>query len=96
VVIASYGALQLAFLVLLSQSQLRAHKISTGAAALAFIASVTTAGLSFLEHSKTLRPSILLGIFLFVSLLLDGARARTLLMISSSWTLGKIFTAAGE
>lgn len=50
--------------------------------------------LSCMEHSRSLRPSILLTSYIFLSLLLDACQARTLLSISSTWKLGRLFAAA--
>ena len=52
------------------------------------------AGLSYFEHSKSLRPSLLLTSYLLLTILLDAAQSRTLLTISPSWPLGRLQTAA--
>jgi hypothetical protein len=53
--------------------------------------------LSVLDHSRSPRPSVLLNIYLSLTLLLDAAQARTLFLSSdgkSEFTYSAIFTAA--
>lgn len=53
--------------------------------------------LSFLEHSRDPRPSILLGSYLFLIILLDVAQTRTLWLASATveeHTFAKVYTAA--
>ena len=76
--IAIYAALQLTFLVLWSNSSSESDSASIVAAVLSFINTLFIAWLSYTEHFKSLRPSILLGIYLFSSLLFDVVIAVTL------------------
>ena len=50
--------------------------------------------LSYTEHSKSLRPSALLGVYLFFSLLFDIARVRTLWLIGYDGDIRGVFTAS--
>lgn len=50
--------------------------------------------LSYLEHSRSLRPSILLAFYLFFSLLFDAVSARTFLLNSSDSAISRLFTGA--
>jgi ATP-binding cassette, subfamily C (CFTR/MRP), member 1 len=61
---------------------------------LSVLVSFVALGLSCLEHSRSLRPSILFCTYLFFSLLFDSTQSRTLLTVSPSWALGRLFTAA--
>lgn len=64
------------------------------AAALELAAAVVTGLLSPFEHSKSLRPSALLSVFLFFTTLLDIARARTEWLIPGSTVIPPVFIAA--
>lgn len=50
--------------------------------------------LSPVEHAKSLRPSPLLNVFLLTTVLLDGARARTECLISTSNVIPSVFLAS--
>jgi ATP-binding cassette subfamily C (CFTR/MRP) protein 1 len=60
---------------------------------LSVLVSLVFLGLSCLEHSRSLRASFLFCTYLFFSLLFDATQSRTLLTISPSWALGRVFTA---
>ena len=75
--IAIYAGLQLALLILWCTSRGFGTRLSIAAAALNFLAAVGLAGLSHLEHVKSIRPSFLIGFYLLVSLIFDIARVRT-------------------
>lgn len=64
------------------------------AATLSFIDVFLFYTLSYLEHSKSLRPSTLLVIYLFFSLSFDAARARTLWLIDNDGPIRILFTAS--
>ena len=48
--------------------------------------------MSYTEHGRNLRPSTILGIYLFFSLLFDIVRVRTLWLIGDDTTLARLFT----
>jgi hypothetical protein len=68
--------------------------LSVTAAALSFLDALMFYLLSSTEHSKSLRLSALLGIYLFISLLFDAARVRTLWLMKYDVTIRGIFTAS--
>ncbi|TDZ58384.1 ABC transporter atnG [Colletotrichum trifolii] len=59
---------------------------------LTLMASVGFGLLSWLEHDRSVRPSFVLSTYLFLSILLDIARARTLWMLGRNQTIPAIFT----
>ncbi|RYP83764.1 hypothetical protein DL769_001296 [Monosporascus sp. CRB-8-3] len=63
-------------------------------AALVFIASLGLCPLSWLEHERTIRPSFLLSVYLFLSILLDVVRARTLWMLDPHAVTPALLTAS--
>jgi ATP-binding cassette subfamily C (CFTR/MRP) protein 1 len=69
-------------------------RATIAAAALDLAATVAIGLLSPLEHSKSLRPSILLSVFLFFTTILDIARARTEWLLSGSSVTPAVFVAA--
>ena len=56
-------------------------RVSVPAAALDFAAALGLCVLSYYEHSRSIRPSLLINLYLLLSLLLDAARVRTLWLI---------------
>ncbi|KAI8257462.1 ABC transporter [Colletotrichum sp. SAR 10_77] len=61
-------------------------------AVLGLLASLAVSLLSWLEHDRSVRPSFVLSTYLFLSVLLDTARARTLWMLGPNQTIPAIFT----
>ena len=89
------AALQLAVLVLWSKSSpFNTHrtKASVPTAAISFIAAIGVCILSWFEHLRSVRPSSLLDIYLFLSVLFDIARARTLWLMRHDPALAAVFT----
>jgi hypothetical protein len=74
------AALQLALLVLWTSPAATRTRASLAAAALTPISTLAFSLLSFLEHSRTVRPSSLLTFFLLLTLLFDIVHTRTLWM----------------
>ncbi|KAI8155534.1 ABC transporter [Colletotrichum sp. SAR 10_70] len=60
--------------------------------AVRLLASLGVGLLSWLEHDRSVRPSFVLSTYLFLSVLLDTARARTLWMLGPNQTIPAIFT----
>ncbi|POR34539.1 Multidrug resistance-associated protein 1 [Tolypocladium paradoxum] len=58
-------------------------RTSIPTAALVLMASIASCLLQWLEHERSLRPSFVLTIYFFLSILLDLPRARTLWMLGS-------------
>ncbi|KAK1450990.1 ABC transporter [Colletotrichum cuscutae] len=61
-------------------------------AILSLIASIELGLLSWLAHQRSVRPSFVLSVYLFLSILFDTARARTLWMLGPHQTIPAIFT----
>ncbi|OAG06384.1 P-loop containing nucleoside triphosphate hydrolase protein [Paraphaeosphaeria sporulosa] len=93
--ILALSCLQLATLVLwATDTQLRARTPALVGSAFAFIAFLLSCPLSYLEHTRAIRPSALLNIYLFVTLFFDAAVLRTLwLMPSLASSICEIYTA---
>ena len=95
--ISVYAILQLALLIL---SAIKARKFEVfliSSSALTFASAICTIILSFLEHSRSLRPSILIDAYLFLTILFDVAQTRTLWLASKTLdetTFSRIFTTA--
>lgn len=88
-------ALNLALLVLwatTSSAAITHTRATIPAAVLGLLASLGVGLLSWLEHDRSVRPSFVLSTYLFLSVLLDTARARTLWMLGSNQTIPAIFT----
>ncbi|TEA21500.1 ABC transporter FUM19 [Colletotrichum sidae] len=83
-VIAVYTGIRLRQLVLTSYGTSWTSQTAIAADTLGFVAGLALLPLSFLEHARSRRPSILIGIYLLVTLLLDVAQARTLWLLSES------------
>ncbi|KAI1735611.1 putative ABC multidrug transporter [Xylaria scruposa] len=83
-VIVSYATLELALLILVGIGSFSTTGIAISASALRFVASLCIIPLSLLEHNRSPRPSVLLGAYLFLTLLLDIAQTRTFWLASST------------
>ncbi|KAL4880341.1 P-loop containing nucleoside triphosphate hydrolase protein [Aspergillus karnatakaensis] len=69
------------------------HTVATiPAAAVSLVASLGLAVASWFEHTRSIRPSLLISLFLFFSILLDLPRCRTLWMLSPSNAIPAVFT----
>ncbi|KAF2673292.1 ABC transporter [Microthyrium microscopicum] len=93
-IISIYTAIQLALLILTSQAPIFAHNSAVVSAAFAFVSGFFIAILSYFEHSKSLRTSLLLSSYLLLTILFEAAQSRTLLIISTSWPIGRLYAAA--
>ncbi|KAI1345500.1 putative ABC multidrug transporter [Xylaria sp. FL0043] len=95
--IATYIVLELSLLVMSAVGSLRVTSLFIAASALKLASALFMMVLSVMDHSRSPRPSILLNSYLFLTLLLDGAQARTLFLSSDGRpeiTYSSIFTAA--
>ncbi|PSR78566.1 hypothetical protein BD289DRAFT_118215 [Coniella lustricola] len=90
--IVAYAVIQLAILALSAShgagNEMRSLIIAT--ATLAFVSTAAMLVMSWLEHSRSLRPSMLLTGYLTVTILCDAAQVRTLWLISSAGTYQEI------
>ncbi|ETS77081.1 hypothetical protein PFICI_10955 [Pestalotiopsis fici W106-1] len=96
--ITTYVGLELALLILVAVGSFRATTMFVAASALKLVSALAMITLSVVDHSRSPRPSVLLSSYLFLTLLLDGAQARTLFLLSASdkpeLTYSSIFAAA--
>ena len=81
--------LQLATLVLWSQTDVTYRPFSIGASVLSLLVALVICILSYLEHRRSVRPSSLLSGYLGLAILLDLAQARSL------WIRGNLDQIAG-
>lgn len=71
-------------LILNSVHPFELTKLSTAAGVFSFVAAIVIPTLSFLEHSRSPRPSILLSIFLSLTVLCDIVQVRSLWLVVDS------------
>lgn len=64
------------------------------ASSLSFVSSLMLLGISYLEHTKSLRPSTLINAYLFLTVLFDIAIVRTLWLAFPSNAIRELFTAS--
>ena len=80
-----YGCVQLALLVLWTlPSPIPTTSISIASAAFSFINTVVISVLSHVEHTRSIRPSVTLNVYLLFSLVFDATQARTLWLLGGS------------
>lgn len=78
VLYAVYGVIQVALLALWAQPSTIRTKASIPNAVVSVIGACALGVLSHMEHQRTLRPSLILNIWLLITLLFDIAQVRTL------------------
>ncbi|KAJ4258142.1 hypothetical protein NW762_008283 [Fusarium torreyae] len=94
--ITTYVGLELSLVILVAAGTFHATNIFIASAVLKLISALLMILLSLIDHRKSIRPSVLLNSYLFLTLLLDVVQARTLFM---TWTVkpelaySSIFTA---
>ncbi|KAL6364357.1 hypothetical protein LRP88_01755 [Fusarium phalaenopsidis] len=91
--IAVYTIFQLIVLLCWVLGPLPAPKSQIAAAVLVFVNGFSLAFLSYAEHTRSVRPSTLINVYLFLTLLFDCAIARTLWLIEGTKLIAKVFTA---
>ncbi|KAK3898910.1 hypothetical protein C8A05DRAFT_37494 [Staphylotrichum tortipilum] len=90
-----FSVIQLALLVLSSTKSRRFAAFFIPADALTLASGLCMLPLSYLEHARAPRPSILFNAFLFVTILLDVSQVRTLWLASGNAdeiTFSRLFT----
>ncbi|KAI1326562.1 putative ABC multidrug transporter [Xylariaceae sp. FL0255] len=95
-VVVSYASLELALVTLVATGSFKITNSAVSAASLRLAAAICIAPLSFLENNRSPRPSMLLGAYLSLTLLLDAAQVRTLWLSASTrpeTAYASIFTA---
>jgi hypothetical protein len=92
-----YITLELALLILVVVGAFHATGLFIAASVLKLVSAVLMMILSVIDHSRSPRPSVLLSIYLSLTLLLDVTQARTLFLSSNGkpeLTYSSIFSAA--
>jgi ATP-binding cassette subfamily C (CFTR/MRP) protein 1 len=84
----------LALIVLWSTNDLERTTASVPASVLSFVIAIVLAPLSWLEHTKSIRPSPLICAYLFFSTLLDLAQIRTLWIGNFENSIASVFSTA--
>lgn len=87
-----YAALQLILLVLWSMNASIQTRASVPSAVLSFIDALAIFQLSYVEHTRSVRPSALLNVYLLLSLIFDIAQARTLYLRRDDSVIAAVFT----
>ncbi|OCL14026.1 putative multidrug resistance protein MDR [Glonium stellatum] len=93
---AAFGALQLVLLVLWVEPSAIKTRATVPTTVVTTVGSLVFSLLSYAEHVRSVQPSFLINIYLFVSLLFDIARTRTLWLRHYSGTnqaIAIVFTA---
>lgn len=80
----AHGALQLSLLIFSAHSA-KPRALLVTSTAVSFCSSICIIGLSFLEHSRSARPSILLNCYLLLTVLFDVAQTRTFWLASTNF-----------
>nr|POE51561.1 hypothetical protein CFP56_25768 [Quercus suber] len=95
IIIAAFAATQLALLVAWSMTPAPENRTSASvpAAVVSFTASLALLFLSSIEHTRSVRPSTSINVYLLVSLLFDIPQARTLWLSSNTPYVPGIYTA---
>ncbi|KAF5855853.1 hypothetical protein ETB97_008317 [Aspergillus alliaceus] len=81
-VIVLYGGLELALLILAAVGSFYMSRMFIASSVLQLISALFMLTVSVVDHSRSPRPSMLLNSYLFLTLLLDIVRARTLFLSS--------------
>ncbi|KAF2429831.1 ABC transporter [Tothia fuscella] len=89
-----YVSTQLSLLILLCKQDVYTDSLAVAAAALALVVTPFICVISYLEHSRSLRPSILLNLYLCLTILFDAVQSRTLLIGASERSSTRTFMAA--
>ncbi|KAH9905410.1 putative ABC multidrug transporter [Xylariomycetidae sp. FL2044] len=95
--ITTYVGLELSLLILVAVGSFHVNSMFIASSALKLVSAFFMIILSLVDHSKCARPSLLLNSYLFLTLLLDAAQARTLFLSSADkpeLTYSSIFTAS--
>lgn len=87
----AYTGLQFGLLILWAVDSSLQTRVSIAAAALSLISALVIFPLSYAEHTRSVRPSLLLSVYLLFSLLFDITQARTLFLVSKGSVIPKVF-----
>ncbi|KXH55546.1 hypothetical protein CSAL01_07340 [Colletotrichum salicis] len=86
--------LQIALVTLWSLPTTPKTKASTAKSALGLIEAIAIGALSYTEHKRSVRPSLLLGGYIVLTIILDTAHARTLWIRDGLTPIAGVFTAS--
>lgn len=95
--ITTYVGLELSLLILVAAGSFHVTKMFIASSVLNLVSALLMITLSVVDHSKSPRPSVLLSSYLFLTLFLDVAQARTLFLSSDDkpeLTYSSIFVTA--
>jgi ATP-binding cassette, subfamily C (CFTR/MRP), member 1 len=84
--VSAFAVLQLTILLLWATNPATASKATIPAASLDFAAACILCVLSSYEHTRTVAPSSVIGLYVLASLISDIARLRTLFLLHTSAT----------
>ena len=87
-----YGVFNVALVALWASPATTSTKTSVPSAVMTLIGSLALGLLSFVEHQKTIRPSLIIESYLGSSLVFDAVRVRTLWMQGYNDTVAAVFT----
>ncbi|KAH8169831.1 ABC transporter domain-containing protein [Sarocladium implicatum] len=93
-VTAAFIALQVTLVALWSLDSTPRTRTSIPEAVVGVVEGIAIAGLSYVEHIKSARPSPLLSTYLFLTIILDVALARTFIIRDGLFAISAVFTAA--
>ncbi|KAF4960481.1 hypothetical protein FGADI_923 [Fusarium gaditjirri] len=89
-----YTGLQLVVLTYWTVGPLPTSQPQIAAAALVFVNGLLLALLSYVEHTRSVRPSTIINVYLLFTSLFDCAIARTLWLLDGAHAVARLFTAA--
>lgn len=92
IIVATFG-LQLALVVLWSRDSVDRTRVSVPMAAVYLFTVLLIAPLSWLEHTKTIKPSPSITSYLLLSTVLDMAQVRTLWIMDADRRIASVFLA---
>ena len=91
---AAFSGLQLALLLLWLQRPAPEIKTSTAEASVKVVDAVIIAALSIFEYTRSIRPSSILTIYLFLSIFFDAVQLRTLWLLGNDVSVPSVATAS--
>ena len=94
VLYAIYGVIQVALLALWAKPTATRTRASIVNAVVRLLGAGALGVLSFAEHQRTLRPSLILNVWLFITLLFDIAQTRTLWLQGYQPAIAAVATAS--
>lgn len=94
IAVAIFACLQVALIPLWSTGSAPRTKTSIAEPAVALVESIAILALSYFEHLKSPRPSLMLNTYLILSLILDIALGRTFWIRNNMQEIAAVFTAS--